>query len=105
MNTAPHYYKHQDLAQVIKNQDTDFANFDEDAALEKIKTVKQEKESYLKNKCEELLEQMGEKEKRLIELAQEKGAGSWLSASPIKALGHVLNKQEFRYSVCFDKTI
>ena len=43
---------------------------------------------------------MGEKEKRLVELAQEKGAGSWLSASPVKALGYVLNKQEFRDSVC-----
>ena len=93
-------YITQDLAQVITNQDTDFSNFNEDEALEKIKTVKQEKEAYLKNKCEELLEQFGEKEKRLIELAQEKGAGSWLSASPVKALGYVLNKQEFRDSVC-----
>ena len=31
----------------------------------------------------------------LIELAQDKGAGSWLVANPIESLGHVLNKQVF----------
>merc|ERR1712240_690758 len=36
----------------------------------------------------------------MVELAQEKGASSWLSALPIKALGYVLNKQEFRDSIC-----
>ena len=39
------------------------------------------------------------KEKRNIELAREKGASAWLSAVPIKSLGFVLNKQEFRDSI------
>ena len=36
----------------------------------------------------------------MVELAQEKGASAWLSAVPMKALGYVLNKQEFRDSIC-----
>ena len=39
-------------------------------------------------------------QRRNVELAKEKGAGAWLSAAPIKALGFVLNKQEFRDSIC-----
>ena len=93
-------YITEDLAQVIKNQDTDFTNYNEEEAFRKIKAIKQEKEMQLKNKCDELLTMMSEREKRQIELAQEKGAGAWLSASPVKALGYVLNKQEFRDSVC-----
>ena len=38
--------------------------------------------------------------RRNLELAREKGAGSWLSALPIEALGYVLNRQEFRDSLC-----
>ena len=38
--------------------------------------------------------------KRCLELAREKGVGSWLTALPIKALGYVLNKQDFRDSLC-----
>ena len=93
-------YITQDLAKVIIDQNTDFNNYNEEDAIKKIKIVKQKKEEQLKIKCTELLGEMDGKEKRLIELAQEKGAGAWLSASPIKSLGFVLNKQEFRDSIC-----
>lgn len=54
----------------------------------------------MKQKYEELIQRTEGKEKRLIELAKEKGASAWLNAIPIKALGFVLHKQEFRDSVC-----
>ena len=38
--------------------------------------------------------------RRCLDLAREKGAGAWLTALPIQALGFVLNKQEFRDSLC-----
>ena len=37
---------------------------------------------------------------RALKLAQEKGAGSWLTALPVQSLGFVLNKEEFRDSLC-----
>ena len=37
-----------------------------------------------------------ERLKRSITLAQEKGAGVWLTVLPISSLGWVLNKEEFR---------
>ena len=38
--------------------------------------------------------------KRILELLQEKGAGSWLTTRPIKSLGFSLTKQEFVDAVC-----
>ena len=38
--------------------------------------------------------------KRILELAQEKGAGAWLTTTPIQSLGFALNKQQFRDSMC-----
>jgi len=37
---------------------------------------------------------------QLIKGAMEKGASSWLSALPIKAIGYALNKQEFTDAIC-----
>jgi len=37
---------------------------------------------------------------QLIKGAMEKGASTWLSALPIKAIGYALNKQEFTDAVC-----
>ena len=36
----------------------------------------------------------------MVVLAQEKGAGSWLTALPLKRYGYILNKQEFKDAVC-----
>ena len=68
--------------------------------MKRIKDAKARKEQELKQKYDELMQGLSGKEKRMIELAAEKGAGAWLNATPMKALGYVLNKQEFRDSVC-----
>ena len=90
----------ENLAQIIKNQENDYTNYDEEEAKGRTKTAKIMKEEVLKQKYDQVVAQVGPKLKRNIELAKEKGASSWLSAVPIKALGFVLNKQEFRDSIC-----
>ena len=41
-----------------------------------------------------------EKKRRNLELAGEKGAGAWLNALPLHAMGYTLDKQEFRDADC-----
>ena len=93
-------YITEDLSNIIKNQEISLVNYNEEEVLKKTKQAKSQKEADLKEKYDKLMERLGEKDKRMIELAQDKGAGAWLSALPMKALGYVLNKQEFRDSVC-----
>ena len=52
------------------------------------------------NELTEVMENVCDKMKRIIQLAQEKGVGSWLTARPTKSLGFALSKQEFRDSIC-----
>ena len=93
-------YITQSLAEVIRNQDTDLSNYDEKDTIDRTKAIKLQKEEKMKSKYDELLTVVDGKTKRMLELAKEKGAGAWLSANPIKSLGYVLNKQEFRDSIC-----
>ena len=44
--------------------------------------------------------QLSNDQQRYLDLATEKGAGAWLTVLPIQSLGYVLNKQEFRDSLC-----
>ena len=39
-------------------------------------------------------------QKKLLGMSREKGAGAWLTASPIQSLGYEFNKQDFRDSLC-----
>ena len=57
------------------------------------------KEDSLRLELEAILVDCNDQMKRNLLLAQEKGAGSWLTALPIKALGFTLNKQEFKDSI------
>jgi hypothetical protein len=90
----------KNLTDVILNQDQDFSNYDKEDAKEKVKIGKNMKNEELKTRFTNLMEQLTEKEKRMIDLAKEKGVGAWLSARPIKSLGYVLNQQEFRDAIC-----
>ena len=89
----------ENLTQIIKSQENDLLNYNEKEALERVKAAKAKKEEEIKQQFDTLMTQLNEKEKRNIELAREKGASAWLSAVPIKSLGFVLNKQEFRDSI------
>jgi len=53
-----------------------------------------------KKKRDGLLAEMIPESQQLIKGAMEKGASSWLSALPIKAICYALNKQEFTDAIC-----
>ena len=63
--------------------------------------MKAAKESFLSNKYNCILDALPDDSvvKRCLALNREKGAGSWLTALPLKDHGFYLNKQEFRDAV------
>ena len=88
------------LTKIIKDQESSLSNFDRKEAEDRVKAQKVEKEKIIKAKYNDILSRTNSKTKRMIELAQEKGAGAWLTALPLKKHGYVLNKQEFRDGIC-----
>ena len=88
------------LKEIICNQEYNLDNLNEEAVRETINQTKQEKNQRFTQEFERVKSQVSQDLKRCLELAQEKGAGSWLTALPIKALGYVLNMQDFRDSLC-----
>ena len=54
----------------------------------------------LRKEYKDIHEEVDTTLKRHLELASENGASAWLSALPIQSLGYVLNKQQFRDSIC-----
>jgi len=53
-----------------------------------------------KNIRDEILGELTPESQQFLKGAMEKGASSWLSALPNKAIGYALNKQEFMDAVC-----
>ena len=90
----------QNLTEIICRQEKDLTNYSKEQVTEAIKTVKTRKNEQQHDSLLEIMSIVDDKTKRILELCQEKGAGSWLTAPPIKSLGFVLNKQEFRDSLC-----
>ena len=88
------------LKRMIYNQDTTLQNYDEGAVKLLINKTKADKEKRLTQEFESIKSQVDDDMKRNLELAREKGSGSWLIALPISSLGYVLNKQELRDSLC-----
>ena len=89
----------KNLTQLIIRQENDLARYDSGQMKLDIQKLKTEKEESMILRMNELKNLADEKLKRSIELASEKGAGAWLSALPLQAMGYTLNKQEFRDSV------
>ena len=76
-------YITEELALSIDNQDLS-CNVDT-SNIKKIKDkVKCEKELFHKNKQDQVLENLNVKQKRLKEMAHEKGVSNWLNAYPQK---------------------
>ena len=90
----------ESLKRIIVNQETNFENFDQDRVKEIISLTKQEKEKRLAQEFNNINTQVSGELMRCLELAREKGSGAWLTALPVQAMGFVLNKQEFRDSLC-----
>ena len=90
----------KNLSSLIQNQEQDLVNYDREQLKKDIQKIKMEKEEMFRDQLNEIKTVVDIKLRRSIELACEKGAGAWLSALPIQAMGYVLNKQEFRDSLC-----
>ena len=89
----------QNLTNIIFNQERDFRNYNAEE-VKIMADVKKDKEKRLESELKSIKDLVNERTQRIIDLAQEKGAGAWLTALPIQSLGFTLNKQEFRDGVC-----
>ena len=68
--------------------------------LKRPKTLRKIKDQYLLEKFQSIVDSTCDPMlKRCMEFNKEKGAGSWLTALPLKDQGYCLNKQEFRDAV------
>ena len=91
----------ENLAELIYNQEQNLDNYDTKRQAEIISNLKTAKDKYLLTKYKNIIQLVdGTPLKRVLELNREKGAGSWLTALPLKSYGYSLNKQEFRNAIC-----
>ena len=88
------------LTDIICQQERNLDRYDKVGVVAAIKEVRATKIQVQEEQLKEVLDLVGNKMKRILELSQEKGAGSWLTTVPTKSLGFSLNKQEFRDSIC-----
>ena len=71
----------EELALSINNQDLSY-NVDTSSIKKKKDKIKCEKELFYKNKLDEILGNLNVKQKRLNEMAREKGISNWLNGNP-----------------------
>ena len=83
------------LTEIICRQETNLHNYDKERVAAIIRGIKKEKDQNHQVKLNEITNNADEKLKRVLELLQEKGAGTWLTARPMKSLDFELNKQDF----------
>ena len=88
------------LANLIYNQDNRLSELN----VSQVRSVKQAlslaKSKRFENELEMILSLVDPLTERSIQAAKEKNASSWLNALPLKHMGYVLNKQEFRDALC-----
>ena len=90
----------ENLSELILQQQQDLSLYDSENTNEKVKTLKNEKNRFLAEKLQGILDSIDNPIlKRCLDFNKEKGAGSWLTALPLKDHGFCLNKQEFRDAV------
>ena len=89
-----------ELKGIIYNQEANLDNLNDERIMAAINQTKQEKGNRLTQEFESVKSLVNDDLKRCLDLAREKGAGSWLTALPIQSLGYVLNRQDFRDSIC-----
>ena len=88
------------LTEIICNQENNFNNYDKAEVENIIKRTKAAKNERVKTDATNIVNSVDDKMKRIIELAQEKGAGVWLTTIPTQSLGFALNKQQFQDALC-----
>ncbi len=88
------------LTGLLLNQDQNVSSINK----EMVKTIKEnvtlKRNQYQSEEHKDIVSKLPENQARYLQSAREKGVSSWLSALPIKNLGYVLNKQEWRDAIC-----
>ena len=85
---------------LIYKQETSLKTLDKTRINAKINALKLAKERHLKEELSLIMSIKDQDAQRSIELLQEQGSGSWLTALPLARLSYSLNKIEFRDSIC-----
>ena len=89
------------LCSLILNQQQDLSLYNSETTATTIKEIKKQKEAHFNQKFHNIAETIEDTHlQRCLILNKEKGAGSWLTALPLKDHGYCLNKQEFRDAIC-----
>jgi len=73
---------------------------DEEVQADTMKEVKRKKDAWYKELHDKVRSEVSESQARIIDLASEKGASSWLTSLPLARYGFVLNKQMFHDAIC-----
>ena len=73
---------------------------DEEAQQDTMKEVKQKKDAWSKALHDRIRSEASESQAKIIDLASEKGASSWLTSLPLAKYGFALNKQMFQDGIC-----
>ena len=83
-------------APLVKRIELQMHEIPDDSEIQVLKQdVRKEKSGVLSERVESVVENASPKMKRMIELASEKGAPSWLTVVPMSEMDFTLNKREF----------
>ena len=75
-------------------------NIDKEALSDTMKSITKKKNDMYTELQRCIKEQSSETIVRILELAAERGASSWLTSLPLKRYGFLLNKQEWQDAIC-----
>ena len=79
---------------MLQSQDTSDLSHEESREVKR--TLLHTRDGALNREFDDICEQLTEEARRYFLSATERGSSAWLSALPLKILGYVLNKREFR---------
>ena len=89
----------EQLTNVIYQQQKSLSGFDYHKVTLAKAEIQLEKNLRFSLQLKEIMSKADPLTQRSLESAKEKGASSWLTSLPLKRLGFVLNKQEFRDAI------
>eukprot|EP00794_Sanderia_malayensis_P006323 gene6323-7047_t len=89
----------KELKNKICEQTQDITTIDWDKVKQAKENMVTNRNLYLKDEQQDILESLTDQQARYVKAATEKGASAWLSALPLKKYGYALNKREFRDAI------
>ena len=90
----------KELTELIYTQNSSLHDLNIAAVNEAKKSTQVEKNKRFKTELELVMTLLDPLTAKSLQFATEKSASSWLTALPLKNMGYLLNKQEFRDAIC-----